>query len=492
MYLKTRLKIFNLLFFDENEKKFLKSNSKKSTEENFLKNVIVQTPHDYFFLSFLIKYKKNNLGHNLIGYYPDSYHPSLFDIVFLIPFIIKFFFYKLLKKKWIKLYKAAGVNDFIIQSFSLKDSINLVIKSYRIFRQLKTRKDVLKIEYLGIKCGDLIYDSFLRFSKNFTLNPKNLNLLSIIYDCFSKIQFFRNIEYSNIIYITTYSTYVKHGVPVRVFLKKGFAVYSYSSYNYVFKKLSVDDQYHVPNFINLREDYLKLKIEENEKIKTKNQILSLFKGKIKYKYLKTSPYKKSINKLDKFQLDGVIFLHEFYDSPHSYRYMLYEDLYQWSVSVLNMFKNKNLKIGIKPHPNNIDDKIISLLKESFPNFIWLDKDISNHLIFKSGIKFGISNHGNILFELAWYKIIPVCTGENPYISYDFILKILDEESFINMIARIKNFKFPKDLREQLISAYYMNNIFYKDDLNTGISIEESLNRELFKSKDLLGNESRNY
>ena len=170
-------------------------------------------------------------------------------------------------------------------------------------------------------------------------------------------------------------------------------------------------------------------------------------------------------------------------------------LSKWSIIylyryTLDLIKNNNLNIGIKPHPHQIPDsaKFIEIIKNDYKDLKWIDSDISNIEIFKSGIKFGISHHGTVLSELADFGIVPICCAPNPTSSFDFTYQAKSILEYKNLI--INHHKLhPKNLN-QVGSFYYMHHINKKSDyllrsnLINGINLK-NVNRFSQSSMDLL-------
>ncbi|MCG5644660.1 hypothetical protein MCN98_07870 [Flavobacteriaceae bacterium LSUCC0859] len=468
--------------FDANESIYLKREC--TYNKNSKNKVLVQCPHDYFFLVFITKFIKNNRDLTFVGVYPEAFSPKLVYFFFPPLYFLKKVIFSLRKKKWLRLYKSAGVDFYLPKKNSITTTYKIFLDSLKVFFCLKSKKDLLNVKYKEIYCGDLIYDSYLRFNNKHTLNFKDFVLLIYIFRAFLDIHFFKQLNTHYFKYLSTYSSYIKHGIPVRVLIKKQTEVFTYCSHRIIFKRLSSKDYFHLPNFSNFHQDFKNLNLSKDELLKTENKIKDLFNGNFKYSYLESSPFVEYDSDLKSLNLDGIVFLHEFYDSPHSYRYMIYEDLYEWAVNILKTLRNYNYKVAVKPHPNNKNSKLLKDLQCEFFDFIWLDKSYSNLSIFDSGIKFGISNHGNVLFELAYNNIIPISTGENPYISYDFILKANNVKALNELLLNILNYKY-NCKKHQLISAFYMNNIFTKDDLDSGIEVNESEIRDLYNSNNLL-------
>ena len=126
--------------------------------------------------------------------------------------------------------------------------------------------------------------------------------------------------------------------------------------------------------------------------------------------------------------------------------------------------DNNLNIGFKIHPNHLEGsrKILNKIKSKYPQINWIDSRVSNKIIFKSGIKFGISVYGSILPELAFHKIKPICCGDNPASGYNFIFEAKSIENYNDLILNYKSLKFKKNFKNQLGEFFYMNNIFFSN------------------------------
>jgi hypothetical protein len=298
-----------------------------------------------------------------------------------------------------------------------------------------------------------------------TVKLKDYTLILYIYDCYCQIVYYQKIASESIFesYYTSYTSYISHGIPVRVFLSANIEVYSLPINNGVkIKKLSLTDNLHTKSHWNFRKIFQKLDNQLKLKELGYRNFEKRFKGNIDLSYMEVNPYTESgLDKKFSEKIDGVIFLHDFVDSPHGYRNMVFEDFYEWIVATLNYFKQSNLIVGIKPHPNQRDSskKFVKKLKIEYHDFIWISESISNNSIFNSGIKFGISVHGTVLAELAYHRIIPICCGDNPASSFNFTFEAKNKNEYFTLINNLDNLKFEKNLEDELGEYYYMNYMY---------------------------------
>jgi hypothetical protein len=482
--------------YDANEKAFIATglSSQRNQTDGDPKKIAIQAPTDYYYLALYAQLisqlqQKDNYHVTAIG--PIIYFPKAkLDLLYPIRILYAIINFHFLKRKWMRLYKAIGINQFFnMDSLALHKRPRLFFSAYKIWRGLKSKRDLLNLSINGIYCGDLIYDNYLRFMVKPTVSINSLNLLMEIYDGICVIESTEKTAKENrfLNYFASYSTYIHHGIPIRVFLKHDICIYTSASLQQKFKKLSAADYLHT---VSHKDYYQTFKTLDNqpEKIAMCLKLLDdRFKGVIDTatSYMKKSPYQKSADAEGTLgtKFDGIMFLHDFYDSPHAYSSMLFVDFYEWVKHTLDLIVKHNLNIGVKPHPNQTENsrRDIVRLKEQYPSLQWIDPHTSNHKIINSGITFGISIHGTILHELAYHGINPVCAGDNPHTSYGFVHYPKTIADYDKMIVNFSSLELPLDYREQVASFYYMHNIYHKDDF--------TLQNDVLTRYDLVGGSS---
>ena len=146
-------------FINHNLKNFKKNNyitENKILVEvfNFKPSII---PISYLSNALAEKYKANIIG----------YHPIFPNIKQKIK---KFYSENLNPFGLDKIYRSFGVNNFITPTKSSSKAQELIFK--KIYKDIKSKKDILGIKIDGILLGDLIYDEFLRSNNIITINFK--------------------------------------------------------------------------------------------------------------------------------------------------------------------------------------------------------------------------------------------------------------------------------------------------------------------------------
>jgi len=456
------------IFLNKEEKDFIKSNPIVHIKTKDDKIILIEMTENIYFivhLYFLLK-EKIFQKKNIIGLWSGAVHRKK-GFNGLISFIFNYTVTYFVRLKWINLYKRLGVHQVIDFNNNFKD--NIFIRNSNFIKKnskLKNKNDVSNIKLEGIKVGDLIYDHYLRFFgevtfdiKDISTNKRILNIfegsndnLNNFYDKYKK-----RIDY----YIPQTAVYL-NGLAVRYFINKKIKTIGGMSDDSYVKKFSKKDCLESRKCENVRVNFEKLN-NKRERIKlSERRLKEKFRGKInpELNYIKKSPYnKKNLFKIDK-KIDVIIFLPDFSDAPHIYGKGVFNDFSEWIQETVEFLKSNNLSIAIKEHPNNwiYSSKVFkNKLKNKYKALTWLSKDISNLAIFNKKPIFGISPHGTVLHELAYHNIIPVASGPNPYMSYNFVFTPKSKKEYFVLITKaIQNkLNFKKNHKEKIAECYYM-------------------------------------
>lgn len=419
--------------------------------------ILFQSPPDYYYLNLFKKIKKEEQGYKYLGLYPILFFPKFFDIIFILPIIIRYIRFRINKNKWHKIYQKIGLNFYKPKK---KYFISSLFKSIKKYNSLKCNADILNLTIDNIKIGDLVYDTYLRFYNKPTLNNKNFGIFIIILRSYQFLAI-TNELYSSIQlkkYFSSYCTYINHGLPVRFFLRKNIEVFSAGNVYEIIKK-------HIP------EDYLQTRNLEFSKTFNKHEIqLGLDKisrrveGIEKLPFMRATTYNNFNTNEYSTDLDGIVFLHDIFDSPHIFGEMIFEDFFKWTIYTLDLIREFNLKIGIKPHPNqtNESQQIVAKLKSKYRDLNWIDESISNNVLLGSKIKFGVSVYGSIIGELAYFNKFSITCGNNPYNGLSFIRNSKNithyKETLLESVGDNKSYNFKDD-----VGAFYYR--LYDNNLN---------------------------
>ena len=461
------LKIKKRIFLDLEYKKFIKIFGKRNHYPPKEKDVVIieLVEGNYpFFNTFLLLKNKNLINKNVVGLWTfclQREHGLINILKFFINFSIQF----LIKKKWEKMYKSIGINKIYFLNNDLKNNFfvhenNFIKKNLKI----KKKEKILKITYNKIKVGDLIYDHYLRFFGKTTFQTndiysfkKILNYTKNMFDnlLYIKKELGNNIKY----YITQQTPYLQHGIPLRFFLKNKITVIGgHEDMNSYIKKYTQQWPFDNRDIYTIRSKFKKLN-HKNKKIQLARKILnSKFRGKkVAELFQIKNPYINSKKKIE--NIDLIIFLPGFDDAPHCYGNHVFSDFHEWIYETLMFLLEIKIKVAIKPHPFTTwkSQVFIEKLKNKFSHIIWLDKSTSNKNILKKRPSLCINPYGTILHEMAFNKVIPIATGANPYVSYNFVFTPKTKKEYFKFLKLgiNKKLKLPNNYKREILEWYYM-------------------------------------
>lgn len=500
-FLKKFLRIKKRIFLDPEYKKFIKIFGKRNHHYPKGKDIVIMelVEGNYpFFNTFLLLKNKNLINKNVVGLWTFCLRRED-GLVNTLKFFIEFSIQYLIKKKWEKMYKSIGIskiyflNNDIKNNFFVHDN-NFIKKNLKI----KKKDKILKITYNKIKVGDLIYDHYLRFFREttFKLNDINsfkkiLNYTKNMFDNLLSIkkELGNNIRY----YIPSQTPYLHHGIPLRFFLKNKITVIGgHEDRNTYIKKYTQQWPFDDSDINLIRSKFKKLN-NKNQKIQLARKILyKKFRGKkVKELYQIKSPYLIKKEKIE--NIDIIIFLPGFDDAPHCYGNHVFNDFNEWIQETLIFLSETTVKVAIKPHPWTTwrSHVFIEKLKNKYSNFNWLEKTTSNKGILKKKPFACINPYGTVLHEMAFNNVVPIATGANPYVSYNFAFTPKTKMEYFKFLklAISRKLKLPKNFKKEILEWYYMyylhNDDFFENfqrkiNLKSILPIDHDMELKLFK------------
>jgi hypothetical protein len=463
-------KLRSRFFLDDNE--FLFVNKAKRTAGTFESSVIVQMPPDYLCLClFLVAVKQVYPDNKLLGLWPLNVVSSPRNERFkCLRTPIRHAFNWIDFSKWKRLYGSIGVRDFFSLTVGLLKGLKNWRLAHKLWCNLQSKEDVLSLELNGTPCGDLIYDTYLRFRVQSTVDISDPYLRTLIAQALNAQDATRKIlsEHSVEAFLTSYSSYIQHGIPVREALRAGIKVFSSGNISQFLKPLSLEDSLHTSAHWRYKSQFESLTDREAARLAAREQLDNRFRGSIDRatQYMKTSAYAANELVMPK-GVKGVVFLHDFLDSPHCYRDMLFTDFWEWAKFTLLIIEEENLPFAVKPHPNQVPESrlIVDQLKKQFPRVKWIDPKISNLSIFRSGIQCGISVFGTILHELAYQGIPALAAGDHPHVAFDIAKTPASVEEYRHCLVNFESLALPKNVQDEVLAFYYMHSMHSKEDLS---------------------------
>lgn len=317
----------------------------------------------------------------------------------------------------------------------------------------------------GIKVGDLIYDSYLRFKPAATVDLRSAYLLLVIWQTFRDLRQARAYMFDvrPRMFLATFSTYIQHGVAVRVALAAGVEVFTFANNQEFYKQLNSTDWVHTRNPDGYRSGFARLedpapKLEEAERA-----LSARLSGGIDAAtaYMKRSAYAGTAELPDGIEGSLLVFLHDFFDSPHCYRGMIFPDFWEWATFTLNLARRAGIKVFVKPHPNQIESSksVVRQLMAEYPEATCLSTDTSNAHLAEAGVACAVTVYGTIAHEMAYLGVPSIAAGHNPHVSFSFCHTARNRNEYARLILSHRSLLHsPEKLRRESLEFYYMHNL----------------------------------
>jgi hypothetical protein len=252
---------------------------------------------------------------------------------------------------------------------------------------------------------------------------------------------------------------------VRVALSLGIPVRTYGNLITFGKRLSREDFFHTVDTSKYRKEFEAFSYEEKRlAIKLAETSLNIrLSGGIDTatSYMKVSAYAHSEEVIPDVNGSVVIFVHDFYDSPHIYPDLIFTDFWAWISFTINTLSNGGIPFWLKPHPNQIseNDGVLADLRDLFPQARFLSSKITNKDLAGAGILGGVTVYGTVAHELAYYGIPSVACARHPHVEFDFCetAKTLEEYGQMLLNSGASSLSYG-DMRQQALVFYYMHNL----------------------------------
>jgi hypothetical protein len=355
-----------------------------------------------------------------------------------------------------------------------------------IFRSLRTKADVLAIAIDGVRLGDLIYDTYLRYVPRHTPKLDDPELRATIFDTLLIYYACRNYlaEHKVLAVIPDHTVYSQCGVLIRLASLARIPTY-FVYYNPAFLLTRVDYEYQrgsslIPTrwpYSRFREFFGELTPEQQQRARerARNALNDRLTGKVDHKILsQISAYHSGTGErimADRGRPRALVLINDFCDGVHGYRRMLFHDCWEWMCHLLARASETPFDWYVKPHPNvrlrgrehmnEVNRVAVEELRTRFPKITFLEASASNRQLVDEGICAMFTMHGTAGHEFAAMGVSVVNAGDNPHIAYPFNIHAQTVEEYNDLIAHADSLKVkidPADVEE----FFYMNYFFFAE------------------------------
>jgi hypothetical protein len=337
-------------------------------------------------------------------------------------------------------------------------------RAWRLFRGLRSKDQLAALTVDGILIGDLVIDSYLRFRPAIEVQLQDPYLFWVLRqalrDMVAVRKYFRRVRPA--LYLSTYTTYVQHGIPVRIAVAMGITAWSFANAQEFGTRLTKDHSLQSRRCAGYAADFARLE-DQDGKLAQADELLG---GRVAgIADVATSSMRSAyqIRTQDVPDVRGaaVVFLHDFYDSPHIYRWMIFHDFWEWACATIEILQAAGLPFMLKPHPSQRveSSRDLEQLKRKYPGVRFVSPDVSNRQLVDAGMACAVTVYGSVAAEMAYLGVPSISCGDNPHASFDAFALAHDKEEYRRLLSKFPALpRDPERLRRQACAFYYMHNM----------------------------------
>jgi hypothetical protein len=400
--------------------------------------------------------------------------------------------------QWVRLWSSVTPSiayRSVTAGISVADLVDLW-RSWRIWQKIHSAEELINLSINGVFCGDLIGDTYLRFRLSAKLQIDDIFILHIIWQAHRDIRkatlYFRKNKPN--LYISSYTTYIQHGIPVRVALREGIKVLSFGNAQEL-------GMFHRMNHV-FQTRYSLLYKKDFSLIVSKDSVMALAKAEMESRMsggidnttssMKMPAYGSFVTDLPNLHNSVVIFMHDFYDSPHVYANFIFADFWDWITFTIKVLNRAGITFYLKPHPNQVESSknVLDDLKNEFSDLNFLPIEADAMQLASVGIVCGITAYGTISSELAYLGIPSIACAEHPHIAFDFCKTAKTKLEYEKLLDRALQIQVNhSEFREQSLQFYAMHNLIFPEEhiqfRNEALKIIRNFNANDILDEDLI-------
>jgi hypothetical protein len=342
--------------------------------------------------------------------------------------------------------------------------------AFRLWRLLEDADGLARLTIRGIWVGDLILDSYIRFKPAAALRLTDLYLLVVIRQALKDLE--KAFDYFGktkpALLLTSYTTYIQHGVPARVAAHLGVKILAFSNMQDWTTEITSTSPWHTRSGASYKQDFSALPGHEEKITAAEGLLEARLRGEIDSAttYMKASAYGQKKDMALDVKGMPVIFLHDFSDSIHIYRWIVFHDFWNWVCFTIDTLKAAGIALAIKPHPNQASDATgaMDLLRAKYRDLPLIPTDISNKQLVEAGMSCAITVYGTVASEMAFMGVPSISCGDSPHISFDFCHTARSPAEYASTLVRHRDLgQSPADMRRESCMFYYMHNLNLDQD-----------------------------
>lgn len=346
------------------------------------------------------------------------------------------------------------------------EDLFLYFKARKAWKALTDMDSLEQLFIADILCGDLIIDTYLRFKPAATVELNDPFLHGIIWqahrDVYRAKRYFKRQLPK--VFLSSYATYVQHGVAVRVALASGTRVVTFGNFQQLGKVLSAEDFFHTKSPENYRKDFALREDKEALLKVAQMQLEARIAGGLDSatSYMTTSAYVKTLASCPDVRGAIVIYLHDFFDSPHIYAGLIFPDFWTWICFTIKTLKSAEIPFFLKRHPNQValSERVVERLLNRYPDISFIPAGITTTQLVANGMACAVTVYGTIAHEVAYLGVPAIACARHPHVAFDFCNTAQTMAEY-EQLLRKSNALFLNDkeaAKQQVLEFYAMHNL----------------------------------
>lgn len=149
----------------------------------------------------------------------------------------------------------------------------------------------------------------------------------------------------------------------------------------------------------------------------------------------------------------LVLSHDFFDNPHAYTRMLFDDFIDWLSFVADCCAKNRIDCYIKLHRDfsDVEHQMVLDFQTRNPFVVIVDPEVSYHQLFDEGIRFVTTCYGSAGHELPLLGFTVINASYNPHVAFSFNHHASTKDGYYNLLKD----QIPIVINETLKNEIYM-------------------------------------
>lgn len=377
-----------------------------------------------------------------------------------------------------EIHSVFGLTEFLIIRLNITTYLRVKSEYKKILMHLSDKSPLIDYEIDGIPIGLDVYESVLRLGR-VTVSLRDWQTYRVIYLALKQYVFFEELFASKRILavVVSHDNYIGPGlaahmafrfkVPVILGNTNSFSMPTapfqlYEKFRYFRNYASKIEPNELLTGMNWAKSELQKRLEGKVGVGMGYQVKSAFtQERIKRQTADTNATKV------------IILTHDYFDNPHGYGRMLFNDFSLWLEFLGKLSIDTGYEWYIKPHRDYSDLEFNALRNfvQNFPTIKIIDPDTSYHQLREEGVEFALTCYGSAGHELPLLGFTVVNSSYNPHFAYDFNIHAKSLLDYRKIIMNLPARKLQDIDLEKVYEYYYVHKKFTEKDSINGLSQE---------------------